>query len=77
MKSIPLYTRLMTFYNLFPSKNKQRKADDLDAPALMVWSKAATTVDMTPSLPVRSRKIRRFALKERGRGGEDGKKDHL
>lgn len=71
MKSIPLYTRLMTFYNLFPStkKKKKKRADDGDAPALTLWSKAATSVDTTPSLSVRSRKIRRLAVKE---GEEDG-----
>lgn len=53
----------------FNKKKKKKRADDGDAPALTLWSKAATSVDTTPSLSVRSRKIRRLAVKE---GEEDG-----
>lgn len=55
--------------------NKKKKEQTTGTPpALTLWSKAATSVDTTPSLSVRSRKIRRFAVKERER---TGCRDHL
>lgn len=54
-------------------KLKSRQPDSLTAPAWMLWSKA-TSVDTTPSLPVKSREMICFG---KGRKRRGWRKDHL
>lgn len=45
---------------------KKKRADDGDAPALTLWSKAATSVNTTPSLSVRRKQENEKIRCERG-----------
>lgn len=80
MKSIPLYTRLMTFYNLccccflFFFKNTLKQTT-WTLRCRRSWSKADTGVDTTPSLPVKRKEIirSRLSLVHRGGGRERGR----